>query len=281
MVAENNYKVYAHTNKSNGKVYIGVTGQDASKRWNNGHGYKGCVMFSRAIEKYGWDGFDHIILKDGLTRDEAAELERQLISEYDSTNPKVGYNCALGGFASGSMSDATKEKIRVANIGKKYSDETRLKHSIAVRSRGSIFNDLARINARLARSKPICQYDANKSAIKMWESVNEAAITLGLPHQNISRCLCGKSHTCGGFYWSYADSNIVEPQISTKTEVAQIDIASGFVVRTYDGLQDASLATGISKGNISAVCHGRRRSAGGFGWSFHPTDNEEKENNNG
>lgn len=31
MVAENNYKVYTHINKSNGKVYIGVTGQEASK----------------------------------------------------------------------------------------------------------------------------------------------------------------------------------------------------------------------------------------------------------
>lgn len=34
------YVLYCHTNKLNGKKYIGITSQVPRKRWNNGNGYK-------------------------------------------------------------------------------------------------------------------------------------------------------------------------------------------------------------------------------------------------
>lgn len=37
----NNYIVYAHINKENGKSYIGITSRDPNIRWGlNGNGYK-------------------------------------------------------------------------------------------------------------------------------------------------------------------------------------------------------------------------------------------------
>lgn len=39
-----NYCVYKHTTPSK-KVYIGMTGQDPEKRWRNGSGYKGQILF--------------------------------------------------------------------------------------------------------------------------------------------------------------------------------------------------------------------------------------------
>ena len=36
---KNNYKVYVHINKVNGKRYYGVTCQKVNRRWKNGKGY--------------------------------------------------------------------------------------------------------------------------------------------------------------------------------------------------------------------------------------------------
>lgn len=64
-----------HRNKLNNKVYIGITGRNPEIRWANGNGYKYNPHFFYSIQKYGWDGFEHIILDDKLTRDEAKEKE--------------------------------------------------------------------------------------------------------------------------------------------------------------------------------------------------------------
>ena len=72
---DRNYCVYMHKNKLNNKVYIGITGQKPELRWNEGKGYKYNSHFYAAINKYGWyEGFEHIILYDNLTKEEA---ERQ------------------------------------------------------------------------------------------------------------------------------------------------------------------------------------------------------------
>lgn len=64
------FVVYKHTTP-NGKVYIGITGNEPRKRWNNGNGYRGNKHFWNAILKYGWDNIAHEILFDGLTQDQA------------------------------------------------------------------------------------------------------------------------------------------------------------------------------------------------------------------
>lgn len=92
------YCVYKHTNKFNGKVYIGITSQLPEKRWKNGYGYEGNEYFFRAIQKYGWnDGFDHEIIVSGLTKENACVIEIELIKTYDSTNSDKGYNFSSGG----------------------------------------------------------------------------------------------------------------------------------------------------------------------------------------
>ena len=81
----NNYMVYMHISPSN-KRYIGITSMnDENIRWQNGNGYKHNKHFYRAIEKYGWDNFQHIIIARNLTKEEACWLEIELIREWDST----------------------------------------------------------------------------------------------------------------------------------------------------------------------------------------------------
>ena len=85
------WKVYVHTCRENGKRYVGITSLDIGNRWRHGKGYK-TQIFGNAIKKYGWDGFDHEILYDGLTAEEAQEIEMRLISEFKTTDRRCGYN---------------------------------------------------------------------------------------------------------------------------------------------------------------------------------------------
>ena len=121
------FYVYVHTNKINNKKYFGITSQIPSRRWRNGNGYKHCVKFYHAILYYGWDGFDHEILFEGLTESEAHAKEIELISEFRTTDPEYGYNITLGG--SGALYYATEEErleaIRAAgrkNAAKRAAD---------------------------------------------------------------------------------------------------------------------------------------------------------------
>lgn len=91
-----NYKVYYHKNKINGKYYIGITKKEnPEKRWRKGEGNKN-QFFYKAIQKYGWDNFEHKILFDGLTIKEAKEKEIELIKKYNTLAPN-GYNIGRGG----------------------------------------------------------------------------------------------------------------------------------------------------------------------------------------
>lgn len=102
------FYVYVHTNKTNGKKYFGITSQIPSRRWRNGKGYRHCIKFYHAILYYGWDGFYHEILFEGLTEEEAKAKEIELIREFRTAEDEYGYNITLGG--SGTLYYATEEE---------------------------------------------------------------------------------------------------------------------------------------------------------------------------
>lgn len=107
----NNYIIYKHVNKINGKIYIGQTCQKPEYRWNHGQGYKNCSYFYKAIQKYGWDNFEHIILEQNLSLEEANQKERYYINLYQSNNTLFGYNLLSGGNNRTQIADSTREKL--------------------------------------------------------------------------------------------------------------------------------------------------------------------------
>lgn len=129
------YYVYAHVNKINDKVYVGMSRQDnPNDRWKNGRGYEYNFHFNNAIKKYGWDNFDHIILASGLTEVEASDLEAHIIKKFELTNAENGYNSADGGYNNRGLSGernpfykkppikAIEASVR-SRIGKRLSEE--------------------------------------------------------------------------------------------------------------------------------------------------------------
>lgn len=111
------YKVYKHT-FPNQKVYIGITRQDVNRRWRNGNGYQSNIYLKNAIKKYGWENIKHEILFENLTKNEAESKEIELISLYQSTNRKYGYNILDGGNASNGMSEEGKQRMIAKKKGR-------------------------------------------------------------------------------------------------------------------------------------------------------------------
>lgn len=128
---DRNYTVYMHVNKSNGKKYVGITCQKPEKRWGlNGIGYEKHRAFGKAIDKYGFDNFIHIVLHKNLTKDEAAALEIKLIAEF-KTNLGRGYNLTSGGEGMRGYSPTieTRKKLSKAFKGREINPEWRDKIS--------------------------------------------------------------------------------------------------------------------------------------------------------
>lgn len=112
------YYVYVHKNKINGKVYVGQTSRAPQDRWDNGKGYK-TQMFYRAIQKYGWDNFEHIILNTVETVEEALSLETYWIKQFNSIDQQYGYNLIAEDGSKRIMSPQTREKHRQLFLGEK------------------------------------------------------------------------------------------------------------------------------------------------------------------
>lgn len=116
--------VYCHINKTNGKRYVGQTSKALKTRFRDGLGYKRCTLFYRAIQKYGWDNFEHKVLIHGLTKEQANRWEKRLIKEWDLMNPRKGYNLNEGGI-DGKHCTETIKKIAEKNKNRIVSEKTK------------------------------------------------------------------------------------------------------------------------------------------------------------
>lgn len=72
------YYVYKHI-LPNAMYYPGMSKQQPCNRWRPS-AYKDCSLYPY-IEQFGWDNIEHVIVSDGLTKEEAEQLENQLIQE--------------------------------------------------------------------------------------------------------------------------------------------------------------------------------------------------------
>jgi group I intron endonuclease len=224
------YTVYQHKNKINGKVYIGITKQIPELRWGkDGCNYKSSPHFYSAIQKYGWDNFEHNILFKNLTKEEACAKEQELIKEFNSMNRKFGYNSTSGGEALFEMSDESKikkskamlgnknglgkpcssekaKKISEAQKGKKLTEEHKQKLSQSAKERHTPCSDEKRETLRnnYPRMKQVYCLETDT----VYKSVQECARKLDIQATNISKLCKGKGETLKGYHLKYYNDTI-------------------------------------------------------------------------
>ena len=203
----NNYKVYCYTG-GNGKKYIGLTGcslyERAGKDGINYCNYGWKTKFSNAIKKYGFNFFTAEILVDNLTLEEACELERKYIKEYDTV--RNGYNTTWGG--EGCQKCDYDLIIELWNEGKSITEIKEItgygRHGLenAFNAAGISGMDRIKRQAGQYHIKSVYQYDLEGNFIQSYDSIAEASRAVNTPHTNIIKCLQGSRQTAGGFQWS-------------------------------------------------------------------------------
>lgn len=234
---QNNYTVYKHTNKLNGKLYYGITRQKPERRWQKGKGYDK-TYFGKAINKYGWDGFKHDIIAIGLSKEEACKMEQELIAKYKTDNREYGYNIAKGGQTC---------DIITGKYGIEHPNHTRVKMT-----------------------------DPNtKKVIRIFGAQSEAAKVLGINRKSITKACQGIIQTYKGYIWEYADKEYKKPEhngvgnyphtkIQKRVRLYDVD----GTVHEFESLIKASEYVGIKRNMVSQYLNGYCKDKTGRRWCY-------------
>ena len=123
------YFLYIIANKITNKIYIGQT-KYPEKRWKQ-HKHLANKKIKhqhihRAMNKYGIDNFTYEIIAQSINQEDADFAEIELIKQYDSRNPEIGYNFSAGGHVS-ERSVETRKKL-VKNLKEEYLQEKALSY---------------------------------------------------------------------------------------------------------------------------------------------------------
>lgn len=207
--------VYMHRLKEDGRVYIGQSCSSSleERSGSNGCRYKGCTKFYNAIQRYGWDAFDHIVLADNLTLEEANQLEASYITQYDSINN--GFNIYEGGRnhlytvkQRYQMSERMKGE-KNPNYGKPRSEETKQKigKANAISQIGNKHSEATKEKIRKSHQKdiPIICVETGKIYSCPSEASWDVYQTRNAGH--ITEVCKGKRKTAFGYHWEYLEQD--------------------------------------------------------------------------
>lgn len=194
------WTLYAHKTP-NGKYYIGITSSRVTRRWNNGNGYRSSKYFYNAIQKYGWENIEHIIIATDMTREDANWFEEAMIRELNTTNRKLGYNITLGG-------DGVK--------GVPCPEHKKERQRISMRGKGNHMYGIS-LKGRSGEENPMYGKPAyNRKKVecittgRIFDTVTEGASFYGTFRSDVSKVCKGTREYAGTLngeklYWRYYD----------------------------------------------------------------------------
>ena len=234
--------IYGWYNTKNEKWYIGQT-INPEDRFNrhihdaidiNDNNY-----FHRALRKYGLDNFVYCVLEENILRDNLNMKEQEWIEYYDSFHS--GYNLTLGG-------DGVKGVIMTEDVRKRISESSK-KRTFSTETR-----------KRMSESA--------KGRSGYWKGKHRSKET----KKKLSEKIKGQHYGCWkGKHFSEEHKRKLSEAYKRRTppnikKVNKYDLNGNFI-KKYDCMKDA-VKENPKASNISAVCKGKRKQAGGFIWKF-------------
>jgi len=295
--------LYIHVNRQNKQCYVGITEQEAWKRWFSGMAYRNNRRFGAAIKKYEWDQFDSYILAFAETRESLNQAEKEAISAAGGHKSKHTYNLSPGGdmvaendipivgvnletgksqkFKSGSdaarkiglksmdmpMAVARGERTSVANWWFRYEADID-------KQPPTIWGDKLRIlEVQKKQSKNLIATSFETKEQRRYKTLEEAAKDLGVTKGLISGVARGTSTSANGWWIQFEGSKREMPKTfgsalrreKRDEKVYAVNLSNG-VKREFRNCTVADLELCLYKGAAASVASGQRASA--VGWWF-------------
>jgi len=130
---------------------------------------------------------------------------------------------------------------------------------------------LANITSGGEGGKPgltVHQYELSGEFIRTFETIKNAALQSSVTVSAIQSAanLNSSLKSAGGYLWSYEKHDQLDSHVHELHQVVTQFSKTGEEIATYSTIAEASRATGIDPGNISACCSKDLKTAGGFVW---------------
>lgn len=196
--------IYIIRNEADGKVYIGqsvdveyrICNHFSKLKWNRHDNKHLQRAYNKSPSSFSWE----LLCK--CKENELDEKEINLICEYNSADPKYGYNMSYGGQQEHRATKETRRKMSETKKGKKFTPEHCAKIGIA-NSKRKLSNETKQKIA-VKHGKPVLQLDSDGNIIARHNSIKDAAEAVGLKSRNsIRNALLGITAQSAGYKWKY------------------------------------------------------------------------------
>lgn len=279
MKQKNKYIVYKHTSPS-GKVYIGITMQSTKERWKSGKGYKHCIKFYSAINKYGWENIKHEVLLQDQTEEAAKYTEKYLIKWYKTHN--ISYNITDGGegCVGKPVSEETKRKISEKAkqrykkskhpwTGRHQTQEAKDIISKKAKERyknGQVPSMKGKHHSEETKQLLSKKFKGTPSPTKGMKMPQEFCDKISKAKKGIAPAMSREKVLLGA---KHAREKLIK-------KVHQFDL-NGNYIQTFDSVTDACFSLGKERQttSICAACSGKQKTAFGYIWKYNITQVEE------
>jgi group I intron endonuclease len=285
--------IYKITSPS-GKIYIGQS-HDIHYRWK---GYKNPQSLARkttqqtklmrSLLKYGWGNHIFEVIEKcdvNISQRELNILEIKYIEFFDCLNISKGLNIRHGG-SRGHIAEETKEKLRFANIGKRYTTEVNSKKGrlLSYQRKAQLrtlhlsdknpftgkchskeklqqigqkvskaFNKRKKLGLKTVKYIEVYKIDPiTNNVLDTYNSVHQAAIANRIGKNHIHSVITKKK-----FYRSNGDEYLNETAGGFKWDalqltklISKIDIKTGGIIEIYKSIEDAACQNNLSASSV-------------------------------
>lgn len=262
--------IYMFINLVNNKKYIGQTQNCYLRVKQYLRGNDKNRLIGQALNKYGLDNFDFVILEKNVKITDLDKLEQYWMDYYESYNLEKGYNLCREASTTRGYKHSLTSKKKMSDIAKqRYIDHPEYKK---FGSDNPMYNKKVNESTKEKISKGL---KGNKNAKgKTWNMSLES-------RQKISAALKGNKNCLGRKISENMRNKIIESNhnriISDETRVKMSNSHKGKTAKKvrcvelnleFDMVQDAAKFVNKDGSAISACCRGKQKTCGGYHWEY-------------